>query len=145
MAERGDGARLARLHRVRRRQSLLAEAEATRAAAVLADAQALAERIARLAAATVPVAATAPVPAAMLGAAAHLRARLHDSAAAAAERIATADAACVTARATAQAAERDRRAVEKLGERAAAAARLRELRRLEAMPVPARPKRHGPC
>ena len=119
--------------------SLLAEADAQ---AKVASEAALRNRIAQLAA------GVAPMPSAAEGvsfaAAALYRERLQQSALAAEQRVANANARADQAAAATRAARQDRHAVEKLIERDAAAAALRALRALEVAP-PSRTVRHEPC
>ena len=138
-----DPKRLARVHRVRTLQLGLAQAEEARARDQVASEQALAGRIAQLAAAVAPSAAQAG--AMTLAAAAHYRERLQRSSEAATNRVRTAEQAAERTVAATQAAKRDQSAVEKLLERAHAARALRELRALENAPPVRRPNRHDPC
>lgn len=130
---------LGRIHRVRTLQLTLARAEEARAHAQVATERALSERIAQLAGAVEPASGTAVT----LLAQARYRERLHASAEAAAGRVARAEAGADRAAEGARAAERDRKAVEKLLERDRADALRRALRALEDQPL--RGKRHGPC
>lgn len=136
--------RLSRVLRVRTLQLGLTQAEEARAAARVADEQALRDRILQLASDVAP----APAPAAsatMLGAAAHYRERLHQSAQVAERRVVQASDGLARARSATLDARRDQSAVEKLLERASAARALRELRAMENAPPVRRPNRHGPC
>ena len=135
---------LARLHRVRTLQLNLAQADENRARAQVASEAALNDRIAALAS------AVAPAPSATGGiglvAAAHYRERLHRSAETAASRVVQAEEAATRAASATRAARQDQGAVEKLMERARAAADAIERRALEDLPAAsARGKRHGAC
>lgn len=139
-----DGKKLARLHRVRTLQLGLAQAEEVAAAQRLESEAALSQRIAELAAAVAPTAATHG--ATTFGAAAHYRERLHESAAAAAGRVFAAKEAQARAAQATRAARQDQSAVEKLLARADADAARRERRALEDAPAPVPHRfRHGPC
>lgn len=130
---------LRRIHRVRTLQLTLARAEEARAHAQVATEQALSVRIAQLAEAVGPASGSATT----LLAASHYRDRLHRSAIAAGNRLATAEAEASRAVEDARAAKRDQTAVEKLLDRARADALRREMRALEDQPPHG--KRHGPC
>ncbi|MEP9404045.1 hypothetical protein [Sphingomonas sp. VNH70] len=136
--------RLERVLRVRTLQLGLTRAEEARALAKAADEAALRDRILGLAQAVAPVALPA-ASAAMLGAAAHYRERLHLSAQLAERRVAQADLGVERARSATLEAKRDQSAVEKLIARADAAQALREMRALENAPPVRRPNRHDPC
>lgn len=128
-----DPRRLQRVHRVRTLQLGLAQAEEARARETVASEAALSERIARLAD------AVAPQPAAhgavSLAAAAHYRERLHQSAAAAAQRVRAAEAKADHSALATQAAKRDQTAAEKLLERSLADRDARERRAMEEAPA----------
>ena len=134
--------RLERILRVRTLQLGLTQAEEARAHARVVGEEALAARIGEL------VMAVSPTPvatgAASLGAAAHFRERLLQSAAGADERLRAAEALAAQAAARTRSARQDHSAVEKLIERAAADAALVERRGLESL-APAGRKRHDPC
>lgn len=138
----GDPRRLERILRVRTLQLGLTQAEEARARARVVGEEALAARIGEL------VAAVSPLPtatgAASLGAAAHFRERLLQSAVGANERLRAAEALAAQAAARTRAAKQDQSAVEKLVERAASDAASGERRALEDLP-PAGRKRHDPC
>lgn len=137
---------LARIHRVRTMQLTLARAEESRQQAALADQQTLTRRIAGLVDAVAPV--EEAVGAARFAASAYYRERLHQSAAAAAQRVATAEARAAAATEASHGAKRDQSAVEKLIDRARADALVREMRVLEDAPVfrsRLLGKRHDPC
>lgn len=134
--------KLDRLLRVRTLQLGLVQADEARAHDKATAETTLHGRILQL---TENVAPTiAPVGASTLGAAAHFRERLHRSAEAAEGRLRAAQAIAVRATEATREARRDKSAIEKLIARADAAAVLKELRAMEAMP-PTRPIRHDPC
>ena len=139
----GTSARtLARLHRVRTIQLHLAHADEARASDHLTSEAQLHARIAQLADGVAPIAASAT--GVSLGAAAHYRDKLHQSALTAATRVRNAeDHRARTAEAT-RAARRDQSAIEKLIVRADAVAVSAEMRALEETP-PGPGKRHDPC
>ena len=133
---------LARIHRVRTLQLGLTRADEARAHDKAASEQALSTRITGLAAAVAPVEQTAV--AVSLGALAHYRERLQQSADAAVERVRSAEYQVARATDATRAAQRDQSAVEKLIARAQADAVIRELRALEEAPA-FRKIRHDPC
>lgn len=136
------GKTLARLHRVRTIQLHLAHADEARARDHLTSEAQLHARIADLADAVAPIAASAV--GVSLGAAAHYRDRLHQSALTAAARVRNAeDHRARTAEAT-RAARRDQSAIEKLIVRADAVTVRAQVRALEETP-PRSGKRHDPC
>lgn len=134
---------LGRIHRVRTLQLGLARAEEMRHYDTLASETALNQRIAGLVEAVAPTAATFGIR--DLQARAHFRERLHHSAAAAETRVFNAETRAAAATEASRAAERDQSAVEKLLDRARAAAALAEMRALQDAPAPARSNRHDPC
>lgn len=127
-----DPRRLARVHRVRTLQLGLAQADEARAHAAVATETALSQRIARLADGVAPRASDSG--AATLAAAAHYRERLHQSAAAAANRVRTAETQAQRSAAATLAAKRDQTAAEKLLERSRADHAAVERRALEDAP-----------
>ena len=133
---------LARLHRVRTIQLHLAHADEMRAHDHLTSEAQLHDRIAQLAAAVAPIAASAV--GVSLGAAAHYRDKLHQSALTAAIRVSNAEDHRARTAETTLAARRDQTAIEKLIERADAVAVRAEMRALEETP-PGGGKRHDPC
>jgi hypothetical protein len=137
MADKGKT--LGRIHRVRTLQLTLARAEESRAHAAAATENALSARIAQLAEAVTSTSGHAVA----LGAAAHYRQRLQQSAQVAANRVRGAEADIARAAEGTRAAKRDQGAVEKLLERADADALRRAMRRLEETPPGG--KRHDPC
>lgn len=133
-----DRKQLGRIHRVRTLQLTLARAEEARAHDRHATETALAARVVQLADAAV----SGSGGAAALGAAAHYRERLHQSAHQLAHRVRAAEADAARAAEDARAAKRDQGAVEKLIERADADLLRRAMRALEEL---GERKRHGPC
>ncbi|KQN28865.1 MULTISPECIES: hypothetical protein [unclassified Sphingomonas] len=133
---------LARIHRVRTLQLGLTRADEARAHDKFASEQALSGRIARLAEAVAPVHETQV--AVSLGAAAHYRDRLQQSANAAVERVQAAESRVARATEATRAAKRDQSAVEKLLARADADAVLKAIRAMEDAPA-FRKVRHDPC
>lgn len=133
---------LQRLHRVRTLQLGLARADEARAVDALAGETQLTHRIAGLIDAVAPAAAASP--ASGVAAAAHYRERLQQSADAAAGRVRAAQARSAAAAEASRAAKRDLTAIEKLIERARAAAVAKEVRALEDLP-PSFGKRHDSC
>jgi hypothetical protein len=142
MAER-SAKRLQRLHRVRTLQ--LGQVQATElAAAARRDSEsALRARIDQLATNITPIVQDTGFAASM-AAAAHYRDRLHVSAIAAGQRVEVAEAGLDRARTATREARRDQSAIEKLLDRAEAAAALKALRALEELPA-IRRNRHAPC
>lgn len=138
-----DSKRLARVHRVRTLQLGLAQADEARAREQVASEQALAGRIAQLAAAVAP--SQAQAGATTLAAAAHYRERLQRSSEAATNRVRTAEQAAERTVAATQAAKRDQSAIEKLIERGQQALVEAELRALQDLPGTPRKNRHDPC
>lgn len=136
--------KLDRLLRVRTLQLDQVRAQEAAANAKLAQEEALRARIAQLAASVAPAPAPRPSDAAGFIAAAHFRDRLAQSAAAAEQRVRTAERGVDAARAATREAKRDQDAIEKLIERARADETLKAMRALEALP-PARRVRHDPC
>ncbi|WP_174286043.1 hypothetical protein [Sphingomonas bacterium] len=140
------GKTLARLHRVRTIQLHLAHADEARARDHAASEAQLHARIAELAAAVAPIAASAV--GVSLGAAAHYRDKLHQSALTAAARMRNAEDFRARAAEATRTARRDQSAIEKLIVRADAATIRAEMRALEETP-PGAPasagKRHDPC
>ena len=133
---------LARIHRVRTLQLGLTRADEARAHDKVASESALSARISSLAAAVAPVPQTAV--AVSLGASAHYRERLQQSADAAIDRVRSAEYQVERAGDATRSAKRDQSAVEKLIARAQADAVIRELRALEDAPA-FRKIRHDPC
>ncbi|WP_294193172.1 hypothetical protein [uncultured Sphingomonas sp.] len=138
-----DPKRLARVHRVRTLQLGLAQADEARAREQVASEQALAGRIAQLAAAVAPTRIEAGAMA--LAASAHYRERLQRSAEAANNRVRTAEQAAERTVAATQSAKRDQSAIEKLIERGQQALIEAELRALQDLPGTPRKNRHDPC
>ncbi|WP_454278831.1 hypothetical protein [Sphingomonas sp. Marseille-Q8236] len=140
-------AMLNRLHRVRTLQLNLTMAEESRAQQRVTTERQLSDRIAQLVEAVAPT-PTPPTSAAALMARAHFRHRLNESSDAAASRVAAAEHQASRAAEQTRDAKRDQTAVEKLLERARAAAIRAEMRALEDMPA-ASPRRsqnrHDPC
>ena len=136
------GKTLARLHRVRTIQLNLAQADETRARAHVDSESLLHARIAQLAEGVAPIAASAIGVA--LGAAAHYRDKLHQSALTAATRVRNAQDHHARAGEATRAARRDQHAIEKLIERADAIGVRAQMRALEDTP-PGGGKRHDPC
>lgn len=136
---------LDRLLRVRTLQLGLVRAEEAGAVARVASETALRDRIAQLSAHVAPAPSPTPGFATTMMAQAHLRERLHISAVAADERVASAYAGLAQASGRSKEARRDQHAVEKLLARAQVDAALRELRALEDLPATAPRKRHDPC
>lgn len=140
-------AMLNRLHRVRTLQLNLTMADEARAQERVATERQLSDRIAQLAQAVAPTPAP-PTSAVALMARAHFRNRLNESSDAAAGRVAAAERQADRAAEQTRDAKRDQTAVEKLLERARAAAIRAEMRALEDMPAapPRRSQnRHDPC
>jgi flagellar FliJ protein len=133
---------LARIHRVRTLQLNLIRADEARAHDKFATETELGRRIADLAAAIAPTTETGA--GVLLAAAAHFRGRLHQSAAAARDRLQSAEYMANRATEATRAAKRDQSAVEKLMARADAEAVLKAIRGLEESP-PTRKIRHDPC
>jgi len=139
-----DARKLARIHRVRTLQLGLARAEEAAAVHKVASETALSARIAELAAAVSPTVSQAG--AAQLGAAAHFRERLNQSAATAAARVGAAEHAHARAAEATRSAKRDQSAVEKLLQRAGKDAERRAMRALEDAPQPVPMRfRHEDC
>ena len=138
-----DRRTLARIARVRSLQLTLAQGQEAAARDKAAAEAALGERIAALAAAVAPACAQASGVA--LGAEAHFRQRLHASAEAAQNRIATADRLLARAAEATRAARQDRTAVDKLLDRARREDLAQEMRALEDLPAAGRRNRHDPC
>ncbi|MGR6330603.1 hypothetical protein ACU5AX_16190 [Sphingomonas sp. XXL09] len=140
-----DAKKLARIHRVRTLQLNLTRADEMRAQEKHASETMLAGRIQALADAVAPAAATT-FGGASLGAQAHFRERLHQSAAAAQARVSMAEQFAAQAAEATRSAKRDQSAVEKLLERARREALVREVRALEETPPTGRQGiRHDPC
>ncbi len=133
---------LARIHRVRTLQLGLTRAEEARAHDKYHSESTLSVRITQLARGVAPAPETAI--AFSLGAAAHYRERLQQSADAAVARVHAAGLHVERAGEATRSARRDQSAVEKLIARAEADAALRELRALEDAPA-VRTIRHDPC
>ena len=133
---------LARIHRVRTLQLNLIRADEARAHDKFATETALGQRIADLAKAIAPT--TESAAAVSFAAAAHFRGRLHQSAAAARDRLQSVEYQANRATEATRAAKRDQSAVEKLMARADAEAVLKAIRGLEESP-PTRKIRHDPC
>ena len=133
---------LARLHRVRTIQLHLAHADEARAYDHAASEALLHARIAELAEGVAPI-ATSLVGVA-LGAAAHYRDKLHQSALTAATRVRNAEDQRARAVEATRGARRDQNAIEKLIARADAVAVRAGVRALEDTP-PGGGKRHDPC
>ena len=141
MAERSTK-KLNRLLRVRTLQLNQVRSDEVRARERVEQEMLLRQRIASLAANVAPVARMDF--AAALGAAAHYRDRLHQSAQAAEQRVVNAERGLETAREATREAKKDQSAIEKLIARAEAAAALKAMRELEQLPATAR-NRHDPC
>lgn len=139
-----DNKKLERLLRVRTLQLGLVRADEAQAHARVASEANLRARIAQLAGDVAPAPSPTPTAGVSLVAAAHFRERLHHSAEAAEGRVRAAQAVAARAAEATREARRDQSAIEKLMERAAAEAALREIRALEAAP-PSRKIRHDPC
>jgi len=133
---------LARIHRVRTLQLGLVRAEEARAHDRFVSETELGRRIAELAQAIAPTEESGA--GVSLAAAAHYRGRLHQSAAAARDRLQSAEYQANRATEATRAAKRDQSAVEKLMARADAEAVLKAIRGLEESP-PLRKIRHDPC
>jgi hypothetical protein len=138
-----DPKRLARVHRVRTLQLGLAQAQEARARDQVASEQALAGRIAQLAAAVAPT--EMDLGAMSLAAAAHYRERLQRSSEAAANRVRTAEYEAQRTATATQSAKRDQSAIEKLIQRGQQALVEAELRSLQDLPGTPRKNRHDPC
>lgn len=143
MAEKAK--RLDRLLRVRTMQLGMVRAEEGRAAARLADEQALRDRVTTLASAVAPTPSGMADTALSVMATAHYRDRLVTTAQTIAERVDLAERALDHARAATQAAKRDQTAMEKLIERAQQEAVRRAGRALERLGEQAPKKRHDIC
>ncbi|WP_448662884.1 hypothetical protein ACG3SL_19970 [Sphingomonas sp. CJ20] len=130
--------KLDRLLRVRTLQLDQVRSEEARARARFDQEAALSQRIASLAASVAPVQGMAATSALSLMAAAQYRDRLHQSADAAARRVAVAEQGLEAARAATMEARRDQSAIEKLIDREARDAALRAIRALEALPPSSR-------
>lgn len=135
--------KLDRILRVRTLQLGLTRADEARAQARVDSEAALSSRIAQLSQGVAPAEAQADTALSFI-AAAHFRDRLHQSAAAADERLRAAKAVLERAGEARKQAKRDQSAVEKLIARDDAAAALKALRALEEAP-PLRKIRHDPC
>jgi hypothetical protein len=135
--------KLDRILRVRTLQLGLTRADESRAQAKVASEAALRNRIAELSEGVAPAASEA-ADALSFMAAAHFRDRLHQSAAAAEERLRVAKAVLERAGEARKQAKRDQSAVEKLIARDDAAAAVKAIRALEEAP-PLRKIRHDPC
>ncbi len=133
---------LARLHRVRTIQLHLAHADEARARDHLTNETVLHARIAQLADGVAPIAANAV--GVSLGAAAHYRDKLHQSALTAATRVRNAEDFRARAAEATRSARRDQSAIEKLIVRADAMTVRAEMRALEET-SPGGGKRHDPC
>ena len=136
------GKTLARLHRVRTIQLHIAHADEARARDHATNEALLHARIAQLADGVAPIAASAT--GVSLGAAAHYRDKLHQSALTAAARVRNAEDMRTRAGEATRAARRDQNAIEKLIERQDALTVRADMRALEETP-PAGAKRHDPC
>jgi flagellar FliJ protein len=139
-----DKKKLERLLRVRTLQLGLVRADEAQAQARVASEANLRARIAQLADGVSPAPSPTPTAGVSLVAAAHFRERLHQSAEAAEGRVRAAQAVAFRAAEATREAKRDQSAIEKLIDRAATEAALKEIRKLEAMP-PSRKIRHDPC
>jgi flagellar FliJ protein len=139
-----DKKKLERLLRVRTLQLGLVRADEAQAQARVASEANLRARIAQLADGVSPAPSPTPTAGVSLVAAAHFRERLHHSAEAAEGRVRAAQAVAFRAAEATREAKRDQSAIEKLIDRAATEAALKEIRKLEAMP-PSRKIRHDPC
>ena len=128
--------------RVRTLQLGQVRAEEGRARARVAHEEALRERIAQLSANVAP--SREQSTATGLIAAAHYRERLHQSAHAAAQRVAVAEQSLNAAALATREAKRDQNAIEKLIARGEAEAAIKALRALEALP-PTGKNRHDLC
>ena len=139
-----DARQLARIGRVRDVQLRLAQADEALAQDKVASETRLAARIAQLAGDVAPVPATVAAGVSF-AAAAHYRARLQHSAAAADARVRTADEAARRAAGAVREARRDQSAAEKLHARALAEEAARARRAFEGE-LPSTPRnRHAPC
>ena len=136
------GKTLARLHRVRTIQLHLAHADEARARDHVNSESQLHARIAQLADGVAPIAASDI--GVSLGAAAHYRDKLHQSALTAAARVRNAETHRDRAAEATRTARRDQHAIEKLIVRADAIMVRAEMRALEETP-PGAGKRHDPC
>ena len=136
------GKTLARLHRVRTIQLHLAHADEARARDSVNSEAVLHARIAQLAEAVAPIAASAA--GISLGAAAHYRDKLHQSTLTAAIRVRNAEGQRDRAAEATRAARRDQSAIEKLIVRDDADTVRAAMRALEEVP-PGAGKRHDPC
>ena len=141
-----DAKKLARIHRVRTLQLGLTRADEMRAHEKFANETNLANRIQALADAVSPTPDTRAT-AASLGAQAHFRERLHQSANAAQMRVQSAEMFVNRATEATRSAKRDQSAIEKLLDRARIAAVAKEMRAMEDIPPisPLKAKRHDPC
>jgi flagellar protein FliJ len=137
-----QGRSLNRLLRVRALQHDLTRAAEVQARARVEQEVQLRARIATLAANVAPAAETTEFATSLM-AAAHYRDRLHQSADAAERRVVVAEQSLEQARAATREARRDQGAIEKLIAHDEAAAALKALRELEALP-PTR-NRHDIC
>ncbi len=135
--------KLDRILRVRTLQLGLTRADESRAQAKVDSEAALRNRIAELSEGVAPARSEA-ADALSFMAAAHFRDRLHQSAAAAEERLRAARAVLERAGEARKQARRDQSAVEKLIARDDAAAAVKAIRALEEAP-PLRKIRHDPC
>lgn len=134
--------RFDRLLRVRTLQLGQVRSQEVAARAKVAQEEALRSRIAQLSAGVAP---TEEQGMAMgFIAAAHYRERLHQSAHAAAQRVAVAEQGLTRAEAATREAKRDQSAIEKLIARGEAEAAIKALRELEALPGTSR-NRHDLC
>ena len=134
--------KLDRLLRVRTLQLGLVQADEARARDKAHAETTLHGRIVQLSENVAPT--VAPIGASALGAAAHFRDRLQQSAEAAEGRLRAAERVVERAAEATREARRDQNAIEKLIARADADAALKAIRALEAAP-PTRKIRHDPC
>ncbi|RIA44517.1 hypothetical protein DFR49_2762 [Hephaestia caeni] len=135
--------KLDRILRVRTLQLGLSRADEARAQAKVDSEATLRSRIAQLSEGVAPAEAEAATALSFV-AAAHFRDRLHQSAAAADERLRAAKAVLERAGEARKQAKRDQSAIEKLIARDDAHAALKAIRALEEAP-PLRKIRHDPC
>ena len=135
--------KLDRILRVRTLQLGLSRADEARAQAKVDSEATLRSRIAQLSEGVAPAEAEAATALSFV-AAAHFRDRLHQSAAAADERLRAAKAVLERAGEARKQAKRDQSAIEKLIARDDALAALKAIRALEEAP-PLRKIRHDPC
>ena len=135
--------KLDRILRVRTLQLGQVRAQEVQARNKVAQEESLRERIAQLSANVAPVRETTEVATGLI-AAAHYRARLHESAQAAERRVEVAEQGLTVAQAATREAKRDQSAIEKLIAREAVETAVKALRALETLP-PTGKNRHDLC